>query len=440
MPQAPPSRDDRNTACLAIDFGTSNCLAFVATASTLVPVPLEGEAFTLPSMVFAAKREVTRETELRYREQAFFQTMKDGRALLIGSPARKAYEEDPLGGSLITSPKSFLGSRLQDAQLKQFRDVVSHMLGHIKAKAEAVAGTTLTRAVLGRPVKYHGGQDAQALGLMEEAARAVGFTQIAFYMEPIAAALEYEERATAESLLMVVDIGGGTTDCAIVRIGPERAKKVDRDADVLGYSGDTIGGTDFDQSLAWHAFSPLLGRGTLQKNGHPLPYALLYDAFSTRSVPAQQAFRQAGVEVRQLLADSQSPEIVRRFVVLHEHQLQLQLIQDAEATKIALSKTPSVEVALGYLETGLATSVGAGDLARSTRQWVERISKLARESLASAGTTPDTIFITGGMGLSPVVQEGLRDALGGERPFVYGDMLGSVGRGLGVRAQAILRG
>jgi len=144
--------------------------------------------------------------------------------------------------------------------------------------------------------------------------------------------------------------------------------------------------------------------------------------------------------VRQLLADSRSPDVVRRFVTLHEHQLQHQLIQDAEATKIALSKTPSVDVSLGYLEAGLATSVGAKDLAHSTRPWVERISKLARESLASAGASPDTIFVTGGMGLSPVVQEGLRDALGGERPFVYGDMLGSVGRGLGVRAQAILRG
>jgi hypothetical protein len=38
------------------------------------------------------------------------------------------------------------------------------------------------------------------------------------------------------------------------------------------------------------------------------------------------------------------------------------------------------------------------------------------------------------MGASPVVRKRLATLLGSELPIVYGDMMGSVGKGLGLRA------
>ena len=49
-------------------------------------------------------------------------------------------------------------------------------------------------------------------------------TDIHFQYEPIAAAFDYEARLTKEGLVLVADIGGGTSDFSLVRVGPERAQ------------------------------------------------------------------------------------------------------------------------------------------------------------------------------------------------------------------------
>jgi len=47
-----------------------------------------------------------------------------------------------------------------------------------------------------------------------------------FQFEPIAAALGYEQRATGEQFVLLSDIGGGTSDFSLVRVGPERRKHI----------------------------------------------------------------------------------------------------------------------------------------------------------------------------------------------------------------------
>lgn len=58
-------------------------------------------------------------------------------------------------------------------------------------------------------------------------ARRAGFTDVAFLYEPMAAALEFESTLTREQRVLVVDIGGGTSDCSFVRMGPSlRTRKI----------------------------------------------------------------------------------------------------------------------------------------------------------------------------------------------------------------------
>src|SRR5690606_30922628 len=112
----------------------------------------------------------------------------------------------------------------------------------------------------------------------ETALRAAGFAEWSFVAEPVAACLAFERALPRETVVLVVDVGGGTTDCAVVRARPGAAQQGGRDDDVLGFSGDRVGGTDFDQSLAWAAFMPLFGRGMTTKQGRPLPNGVLADA------------------------------------------------------------------------------------------------------------------------------------------------------------------
>ena len=116
----------------------------------------------------------------------------------------------------------------------------------------------------GRPVRFVDGDDAadaRAERVLEDIARRAGFRDIRFVYEPIAAAYHYEETATREELVLVADIGGGTSDFTVIRIGPERRGRPERADDVLANRGTRIGGTDFDTLLSLDAVMPLAGPG-----------------------------------------------------------------------------------------------------------------------------------------------------------------------------------
>jgi hypothetical chaperone protein len=95
---------------------------------------------------------------------------------------------------------------------------------------------------------------------MKHAASRAGFKDIRFELEPLAAAYKYESTITKNQTILVIDVGGGTTDCVMIRIDPNHVNNPNRETDVLGVSGDRVGGTDFDEKLAWHALMPEFGK------------------------------------------------------------------------------------------------------------------------------------------------------------------------------------
>lgn len=473
---------------IAIDFGTSNCSANVARSDSILPIRLDGSNFMLPSVVFTARREVAlrqiesiefskrlrsaraEQTRIRekgdspiddeqlkkaigdamrreaadeankaYWDQTFFSMLQSGQAAIFGNPALRAYFSDPTAGVLMRSPKSFLGSDIKHEYLLQFEDVVAAMLGHIKSLAENESNCVITKALIGRPVRYHGTQgdngNMQALKLMKKAAFRAGFKDVCFELEPLAAAYEYESNITNDQTILVIDVGGGTTDCVMVRIGPTRMNSPSRETDVLGVSGDRVGGTDFDELLAWSAFMPAFGKDSLAKDGLPIPHSLLHDAISVRNLPAQLRFRSALYDIKNLLKQSASPERLARLQTLHQRQFQHRLIHSAELGKIALSKMSKCTVPLKYIDENLAIPIDGESLADSTSDLVKKIRLLADDAIASAGIRPDVVFMTGGMAISPIVKTAIADVVGTDIPIKSSDMLGTVGKGLGISAK-----
>ena len=97
------------------------------------------------------------------------------------------------------------------------------VLRPLKQQAEAHWGAPIAQAVLGCPVFFVDDdpvRDAKAQAALEAAARTVGFTDVHFQFEPIAAALDYEQRVTREQTVLVADIGGGTSDFSLVSVCP----------------------------------------------------------------------------------------------------------------------------------------------------------------------------------------------------------------------------
>src|SRR5262249_60122102 len=103
--------------------------------------------------------------------------------------------------------------------------------------------------------------EARAQGVLETIAKQVGFRNVEFVYEPVAAAYHYEETAMREEIVLIADIGGGTSDFTVLRIGPERRILSDRTSDILANAGVRVGGTDFDTLLSLNAIMPALRLG-----------------------------------------------------------------------------------------------------------------------------------------------------------------------------------
>lgn len=451
------------------DFGTSNCaIGITPSGSDSVSLlPLEGDKAFLPSALYALSRELICESvglnirdknqqqqfvnlrsaslsqARRVRQEEGFDN--DEQSLFFGREAFQQYFDWPEDGYFVKSPKSFLGaSGLQPPQLAFFEDIVTAMMQNVKLRADQQTNTELTHTVIGRPVNFQGlnasESNKQALDILTVAAQRAGFQQVEFLYEPIAAGLHYEQRLQHNQTVLVVDVGGGTTDCALVRMGPDYRQKSDRSADFLGHSGERVGGNDLDIQLASHQLLPLFGSESLMKTGKPVPKQTFFNAVATNNVSAQTTFNslETGLYLDQLVRDNAEPELIRRFIRLRQERQNHHLVRSAEQAKISLSENSEVEVDLTYAEAGLMHMVQRQQYADAVERPVAKMVALMDEALAQGGCQPDCIYVTGGTAQSPVVRAAVEQKLG-DIPVVDGDHFGSVAAGLTVWAEQIYR-
>ena len=418
-----------------IDFGTSNCTAGWLEQDVPYLLPLDGESHYLSSALFIERtRDDDSDSDEPYLNESLHRLLARGAPVALGQSAHQKYSSNPLAGIFIRSPKSMLGSRLTPAQTQIYQQVCQLLLGHIHRQVQA-RRPELRYAVLGRPVHFQGidgaAGDERAEAILRQAAKNIGFADIQFAYEPVAAAIEFERSLQQEQLALVVDIGGGTTDISLIRLGPKRQPLQDRSADVLSHAGRRIGGVDMDIKFAIYGLMPLLGRGSLGKNGRPLPNALFSDAVNIIDIQAQENFYQAATAqaIQQLIDAAATPHIVQRLQRLYQAHLSYYLVQSAEHAKIAFASSPAAELSLDRLEAGLNQQLTQVQFEQAIYVELHGMRQLITQTLSDAGAVPDCIFLTGGASAATGVQQLLQTLLP-TVPVVHGDRFGSVGKGL----------
>ena len=186
----------------------------------------------------------------------------------VGKEAHNKYIEEEMTGRLLKSVKTLLrqdkflstwisGKRMTPDQL------VTCIIRHLKEKAEAFTGTEITDVILGRPAVFSEDikQENLAVNRLTLAARNAGFKNIKLQLEPIAAALSYEQQLDHSENVLVADLGGGTPDFTIMNLSPGKIRKEDRKDDIIAHGGVYIGGDLFDSEIMWYKVTPHLGRG-----------------------------------------------------------------------------------------------------------------------------------------------------------------------------------
>ncbi|CAH0991898.1 Chaperone protein DnaK [Sinobacterium norvegicum] len=450
------------------DYGTSNCAIGVITPQQQVELLAieQGQPF-MPSALYALEREfisefVGQQIANKETQQAFIQRrgatlamaqqlrQREGigateQTLFVGRDGFEQYIAEPEEGYFIKSPKSFLGaSGLRPEFVDFFEDIVCAMMLSVKQRAEAISQQAITHTVIGRPVNFQGlnadKSNQQAQQILTAAAQRAGFQSVEFLYEPIAAGLSYETKLEKNKTVLVVDIGGGTTDCAMVRMGPDYRHKQDRKADFLGHSGERIGGNDLDIQLAGKHLMPLFGMQSMLKNGLPMPTQTFWNAVSTNDVGAQSAFnsQQTSQQLQQLMRDTIEPHLLARFIDLRDEKQNHHLVRSAEQAKIALSDHHQTNVDLSYIESAMSHTVNDQDFTEAIQRPMAKMVALMDEAISQAGVQPELIFITGGSAKSPMIRQAIEQRLG-QIDIVDGDHFGSVAAGLTVWAQKIFK-
>lgn len=426
------------SAC-GVDFGTSNSTVGwhqPATSALMGKVqahpsllPLEDGKPTLPSVVF-------------------FNAEDD--SISYGRVALNTYL-DGYEGRLMRSMKSLLGTGLMDGQTEvqgralSFRSLLGYFIGELKRRAEQQAGQAFTHAVFGRPVHFVDDDtqaDQIAQDTLAQIAHSVGFKEISFQFEPIAAAFDYESRITSEELVLIVDIGGGTSDFSLVRLSPQRVCQLDRGADILANGGVHVGGTDFDKYLSLGHLMPLLGLGGRLGNQTLVPSRYYFNLATWHTINlnyTQKIWR----ELNDVYRDVTSADLRLRFdrlLSLIEQRDGHWLALKSEEGKIMLSDQPSIDLPLARLQhkngSSCALVLDQAGFLDSVSHLITQVEQAVSQVLRDSGLKHeqvDTIFFTGGS--SGVC--GLRQRIAAMLPTakaVEGDLFGSIGTGLGLDA------
>jgi len=415
---------------LGIDFGTSNsAAAYMDASGQLQEVPLGQGRAEMPTALFFDAETHT---------------------VLYGHEAMQAYLSGA-EGRLLRALKSLLGSPLMDevtsvnGEAMRFFDIVVLFFKELKRRSEAHVGQPITHAVLGRPVHFvdeDPARDAQAQDALGRAARQAGFTDFSFQLEPIAAALDHEQRLTGETTVLVVDIGGGTSDFTVIRLHPARSRQVDRTGDILATTGVHIGGTNFDRLLDLDQVMPLMGYRHADAVGRPVPSSVFFD-LSTWHLIHQAYSRKSMLFAQSLGTHYANRQLHARLMDALHNQHGHRLLAGVESAKIACSQTGQpAQVLLDYLlpdppAAGVAVQplsawLEAEALARALQPALEPVVACAQLCVQRSGLNHvDEVVLTGGSSALRPLVDALQQAMP-EAKLVAGNRFGGVAAGLAV--------
>ena len=189
---------------LGIDFGTSNSAAGIAVNGKPYLVDIEPGEKTIPTAIFF---------DFEARKTVF--GVQANRALMAGLEGRYMRAlKSILGTPLMHEKRRYLGETLS------FVDIIARILARIKKRAEEACYQRFDYALSGRPVHFHSdnaARDAQALADLAQCYLRAGFKGVDFMFEPEAAALAANPAGDGNTVHLIVDIGGGTSDFTLFR-------------------------------------------------------------------------------------------------------------------------------------------------------------------------------------------------------------------------------
>lgn len=389
----------------AIDFGTSNSLLSAASSGRVfapAPIdPLADDPTVLRSVLYFAPD-----------EQAF------------GSTAVRRLVANGFEGRLIRSIKRHLPSRSFTStrigsKTVTLEELIATLLRVMRQRACAHFDVDVSRAVLGRPARFSNddAEDQLAEDRLRRAAELAGFDDVSFCPEPVAAAYDFASDLVEPKLVLVIDLGGGTSDFTLVRMSAAGFQP----ADVLAVRGVSVAGDALDGALVRAVVARQLGsdapyRVPFGSNVLTMPHDLIDMLCSPADLTLldrPKVLRRLR-EMRRGLLDRNDEALLEKFEVIVEDGVGFELYEAVERVKRSLSDLDSTQLSLRYPGAELERVVTRDELQGAASKPIDRIMQALDATLEAAGVRADEVEVaclTGGTSRVPLVQDAIRARL-----------------------------
>lgn len=405
-------------ATIGIDFGTTNTVLAVAHDRMTAGV--------LPFRFDNSTRDMVR-TALAFRRSGRHDPVSEA-----GPWAIDMFLEAPEDTRFLQSFKSFAASHaFTDTAVFARRFNFAQLLEVFLKRLGEHAGVTYPkRLVIGRPVTFAGAVPDEALAhaRYQAAFAALGFEEVHFVLEPVAAAFFFAQRLSAPATVLVGDFGGGTSDFSIMRFVPGET------AEALAHAGVGLAGDSFDYRIIDNVVSPALGKNaTYESWGKELPIPLHYFTSFSRWNELSMMNRPPVIKALREFADaSKDHKKLEAFIALIESGAVYGLYQAIAGAKAALSTAEKASFSFAVEGVSIARTITRRDfeswIAEDLARLDEAISTvLARANLAAGGI--DRVFLTGGTSHVPAVRALFERRFGAQR-VETGEELISIAKGL----------
>ncbi len=435
---------------VGIDFGTSNSGVAIQQGGKVHVMPIDGK-YIVPEVVksilyitrdyqhFIGQQAVELYFKQNINRQRRFVQKWSGEIDFRGAELHYVrdiyvYVDELQPGRLLQFIKTALRSeKYQGTQVFEryynVSDIISAYLLALRQRAESLLGEKIDGVTLGRPVKFSENpeQDRKAQETLLQAASEAGFRQVEFELEPVAAALFYEQSIQQPQNVLIYDFGGGTLDLTIMRLGDPKGRQV------YASGGIGIAGSDFDRAIIEKRMLPHFGGGLVQHD--PEILKLIQTIPDWAALPELSTPR-AKAELEQAIQAGKAPVRLKALQSLIFNDLAFSFYNMVEATKIALSSRGAVVASMREKDLDIWELYTRAQFEHDILDQRGQIEQVLMETVAASGLEPgqiEAVVKTGGSSNIPVFSEMLGRVFGADR-IKTSDVFSSVTGGLAIRA------
>ena len=308
-------------------------------------------------------------------------------------------------------------------------DLAQTYLSLLKKRAEDVLGEAIDSVTLGRPVKFSESpeRDHKAEETLRQAAHEAGFKEVDFELEPIAAALYYEQSISQPQNVVIFDFGGGTLDIAVMRLGDEKNRNL------YASGGVDIAGSDFDRTIIEKRMLPHFGYGRVKH--HPEIMDMIH------AIPDWMALPELGTPINKNILDKAiqtkvAPVRLKALEGLIYNDLAFTFYNRVEAGKIALSSDGATIISLEDKDIALWELYTRHQFESDIQHYLVDVEKVLLDTIAKTGLDVeeiDAVVKTGGSSNIPLFTGMLGRIFGAEK-VKESNAFSSVVAGLAIKA------